>query len=316
MRLVIVINDIVFCCENQKTSTNILRQFKFRPLDVTWGTQQGLSQQKIQYYFKLQHLSCQQEAKINKLIQVGIRFIPQNILIPFVYKKMNHLQKVASYLSSRSAKQNLLCLSKAQKICNSFPLILGNKINYDFFKSASGRVAANVGIIKKQNRQKIKTEDDLIQVDFSSFQPKLYQDYILKQNDQRDPYRRCQGQTKQQKKMSWFATVFSDKTEFQYVSPFGRSSKSMLVYHLQALQTDCMCRFIIQLDAALKSSKMLMFLFDGVLIDGSFKEVNDVLKSLRWQRVFPDSHIRYPFKMVNITTGEKNEEDSNSPVSV
>ena len=305
MKILIKVSDVLYQSENGKISRHKINQFKeISSDDLTWGIQEGLQQQQVQNYLKIPHQQCQQQKKINILRQRNINFVPPNIIIPFVYKKIQHLQKIKSYLTSKTVRQNLKYLKKASIICNQFPKVLGKKINYDFFKSISGRVSANIGIIKKQERCNIPRKHQLIQFDFTAFQPMLHRDYFLKQQDVSDPYYDCKGYTRQQKKVSWYRETFSNKENIQFTNVFGRYGQDMLVYHLQALQTDCMSRLLVQLNDIIKDKdiRIIMFLFDGILLDGKKQQIQHVFQQcVIWDKVFPKSNIlRYPYKIINI----------------
>ena len=301
MRTLIRISNIIYIAEDDNIERFQQQQFNdYRDNDVTWGTEEGIARHNIQSYLNIPHIQCSQQKKISILQNKRIKFIPPNIVVPFIYKKIKHIHKVKSYLSSKRVRQNIYYLSAAQRICNNFQPILQKKIKYDFFKSVTGRAAANIGVIKKQQRVNIKTNKNLIQFDFNSFQPFLYSDYFLNSGQTKDAYENCKGQTRQQKKISWYEKMFSNKQKIQHTSVFGRTKQQMLVYHLQALQTDCMSRLLVQLDKI--GVKMKMFLYDGILFDAYKKEIQVVFQEqIDWEAIFPKSNIvRYPYKIINI----------------
>ena len=300
MKTIIKINNIAFYGDYNNINSILFQELKIDNDDIVWGIDNCINQDKIQYYLEIENNQCQQQSKILKLFDVGIRSIPTNILIPFLYKKFLYIDKLKKYLDNKSIK-NILILNQAQKICNNFPIILNNKIKYDFFKSATGRVSTNTGIIKKQSRSTIQHQYQLIQVDFSSFQPYLYQDYFLKSPTiDRDPYQSQVGQTRQQKKVNWYKKMFNNKQKVSYTNVFDKYKKQTIVYHLQCLQTYCMSRLIIQLNnlSSKYGFKMLMFLFDGIIFDSKMQIIQGALKQINWNDIFPKSKIiKYPFKL-------------------
>ena len=137
-------------------------------------------------------------------------------------------------------------------------------------------------------------------MDFSAFQPTLYQDYFLQLDKIQDVYRNQQGQTRKQKKDNWFKRTFSSKIEVDFTNVYGRYMKSTICYHLQALQTDSMSRLLVYLDQTLKQSdiKMRMFIFDSILFDGKIEQIQEVLNKVPWNKVFAKSKLtNYPYKL-------------------
>lgn len=299
MRSIIKIDDIVFCEQNNKIKGYKSNDFEFKLDDIVQNDSRYLDEKKIKYYLGLQYKQLQEQKKISILLGNGMTLVPSNILIPYLYKKLDQLNKLQKIITPKM-KQNLLYLNRANNICSNFQPILGHKIKYDFFKSSSGRVSTNVGVITKQERHSAPHKYQLVQMDFSQFQPTLYQDYFLQLDKIQDVYRNQQGQTRQQKKDNWFKRTFSSKIEVDFTNVYGRYMKGTICYHLQALQTDSMSRLLVYLDQLLKQTdiKMRMFIFDSIIFDGKIQQIKKILNNIPWNKIFIKSKlIYYPYKL-------------------
>ena len=303
MRPLIKINDLIFYEQNGKIKGQKSEGFLLKIDDIVQNDPRSLDEQKIKYYLDLQYKQLDEQRKIDILFKNGMTLIPNNILVPYLYKKLSQIDKLRKMITPKM-KQNLLYLNKANNICNSFQPVLNHKIKYDFFKSVSGRVSANVGVITKQQRKTIPCKHQLVQMDFSAFEPTLYQDYFLQLDKIEDVYRNQQGQTRKQKKDNWFKRTFSSKIQVDFKNVYGRYMRSTICYHLQALQTDSMSRLLVYLNQVLETTniKMRMFIFDSILFDGQIEQIQKILDKVPWNKIFIKSKLtNYPFKLSVIT---------------